>query len=242
MKRAFIFGISGKMGKMLCVCADKFGYTVVGGYDTVQHPTIPTFNNADEINIDFDVIIDFSRPQSLNALIATAKQRACPAVIATTGYSDNQIQQIHALSECVPIFRSANMSLGIAAVIAAAKSVKSILGDSFDIEIVEKHHNQKADAPSGTALLIADALTDKTNQVFNRSGARRHGEVGITSVRGGGVVGEHEIGFYSDNEIITISHSARSRSLFAFGAYKAADFLLGASAGQYDMNDVVKSL
>lgn len=242
MKKAFVFGINGKMGKMLESCAGDFGYVVTGGFDVAPARDIPTFTNTDDVNVPFDVIIDFSRPQTLGALISLADKTRTPAVIATTGYNDSELKSISMLSHRVPVFRSGNMSLGIAATKAAALAAKSVLGDGFDIEIVEKHHNQKADSPSGTALLLADALCPRANQVINRDGKRNRGELGITSVRGGSVVGEHEIGFYGDDEIVTVSHSARSRKLFAAGAFKAADFILSTQSGLYDMDDLVDVL
>ena len=243
MKKAFIFGIDGRMGKMLTACAADYGYTVVGGFDkTPRGGDIPVYNDTNKIDVAFDVIIDFSNPYLLSPIIALADGKKTPVVIATTGYNDSELHAIRLLANTVPVFRSGNMSLGIAATKAAAKAAQCILGDMFDIEIVEKHHNQKLDNPSGTALLLADALAPKERQVVNRFGKRNKGEVGITSVRGGGVVGEHEIGFYGEDEIITISHSARSRKLFAAGAYKAADFLLTAPPALYDMDDLVKTL
>ena len=242
MKKAFIFGINGKMGKMLVKCAPDFGYEITGGFDVAPHPDIPTFDDVRAADVPFDVIIDFSRPQTLTPLIALAEMRRVPCVIATTGYNDSELMSIRMLAKRIPVFRSGNTSLGIAATKAAAKAAQAILGDAFDIEIVEKHHNQKVDSPSGTALLLADALAPRDKQVIDRNGKRKHGELGITSVRGGGVVGEHEIGFYGEHEIVTISHSARSRELFAAGAFKAADFLLTAKPALYDMDDVVASL
>ncbi|MCH5165607.1 MAG: 4-hydroxy-tetrahydrodipicolinate reductase [Clostridiales bacterium] len=242
MKKAFIFGLNGKMGKMLTECAKDCGYEITGGFDVAPNADIPTFSDVQKIDVPFDVIIDFSRPQTLAALVELASGRGVPAVIATTGYTKSELEVISELSKKVPLLRSGNMSLGIAAMKAAAKTAQAILGDSFDIEIVEKHHNQKADSPSGTALLLADALASSEHQVINRNGKRNHGELGITSVRGGGVIGEHEIGFYGDDEIVTISHSARSRKLFAQGAYKAADFLLSAPPALYDMDDLVNTL
>ncbi|MDE7164206.1 MAG: 4-hydroxy-tetrahydrodipicolinate reductase [Clostridiales bacterium] len=243
MKKAFIFGIDGRMGKILTECAADFGYTVVGGFDkTPRSGDIPVFNDTNKIDVDFDVIIDFSNPYLLSPIVALADRTLKPTVIATTGYNDSELHMIMLLSKKVPVFRSGNMSLGIAATKAAAVAAKAVLGDMFDIEIVEKHHNQKLDNPSGTALLLADALISRDNQVVNRDGKRKKGELGITSVRGGGVVGEHEIGFYGEDEIVTISHSARSRKLFAAGAYKAADFLLSAAPALYDMDDLVKTL
>lgn len=240
--KAFVFGISGKMGKMLVSCASDFGFEIVGGFDSIPSPDVPTFTDVNDVNTAFDVIIDFSRPQTLTPLITLANARRVPVVLATTGYNDSELKSIHVLSRFVPVFRSGNMSLGIAAAKAAAKTVQSILGDSFDIEIVEKHHNQKADSPSGTALLLADALCPREKQIVNRDGKRNRSELGITSVRGGSVVGEHEIGFYGDDEIVTISHSARSRKLFAAGAFEAARFLLNSKSGLYDMDDLTEVL
>lgn len=242
MKKAFIFGINGKMGTMLAKSANDYGFEIAGGFDTAQTSDFPTFSDINDIDVAFDVIIDFSRPQTLAPLIALADKTATPTVIATTGYNDSELKSIRMLSAKVPVFLSGNMSLGIAAVKAAAIAAKSVLGDSFDIEIVEKHHNQKADSPSGTALLLADALAPRNKQTVNRDGKREKGELGITSVRGGGVVGEHEIGFYGEDEIVTVSHSARSRKLFAAGAFKAADFLQDRKSGLYGMDDLVKTL
>lgn len=241
MKKVFIVGINGKMGKVLTEVAPEYGYAVSGGYDA-QAQGDGVFADVQKVDVDFDVIIDFSRPATLPAIISLAKEHGSPVVIATTGYTADELGTINDLSETVPVFRSANMSLGIAAAKAAAKTAQAILGDAFDIEIVEKHHNQKADSPSGTALLLADALCDRDRQVFGRDGKRNAGEVGIVSVRGGGVVGEHEIGFYGADETVTVAHSARSRRLFAAGAYKAADYLLGKKSGLYDMDDLVAAL
>lgn len=242
MKNVFIVGINGKMGKMLCEVAETYGYTVVGGFDKVQGGDYPVFSDAAKVKLEYDAVIDFSRPDptALKATCTLAKKRKVPAVIATTGYGNDGLDTITELSHTVPVFFSANMSLGIAAAKAAAIAVKRILGDEFDIEILEKHHNQKADSPSGTALLLADALAPRDKQIINRFGKREHDELGITSVRGGGVVGEHEIGFYGDDEIITIQHSARSRRLFAAGAFRAVDFVLGKPSGLYDMDDLVR--
>ena len=243
MKKAFIFGIDGKMGKMLSASAADYGYTIVGGFDkTPRGGEIPVYNDTDKIDVAFDVIIDFSHPYLLSPIIGLADRTLTPVVFATTGYNDSEAHAIMLLSQKVPVFRSGNMSLGIAAAKAAAVAAQKVLGDMFDIEIVEKHHNQKLDSPSGTALLLADALSPRDNQVINRVGKRNKGEVGITSVRGGGVVGEHEIGFYGEDEIVTITHSARSRKLFAAGAYKAADFILSAPPALYNMDDLVKTL
>ena len=228
------------MGKMLCSAAADFGFEVAGGYDVVSAGG-NVFDDVSAVNVPFDAVIDFSRPQTLDVVIELASTRRVPAVIATTGYTEAQKDKISALSKSVPVFYSANMSLGIAAVKAAAVAVKAVLGDDFDIEILEKHHNQKADVPSGTALLLADALCPKDKQIVNRDGMRSRGELGISSIRGGTVVGEHEIGFYGDDEIITVAHSARSRKLFAAGAFKAVEFLFTVSPALYCMDDLVSA-
>lgn len=244
MKKAFVFGINGKMGTALITSASSLGYEIVGGFDVKPSPAgIPTFDDVNNVTMPFDVIIDFSRPQTLTPLITLAEKTRVPVVIATTGYNASELKSMSILATRVPVLHSGNFSLGIAAVKAAAKAAQAVLGDEFDIEIVEKHHNQKADSPSGTAIMLADALSSRDDQVFARDGKRNHGEIGITSVRGGGVVGEHEIGFYGENEIVTITHSARSRSLFAAGAFKAADFLIKSKKPKmYSMNDVVADL
>ncbi len=244
MKKIFIVGINGKMGKMLCETAPDYGFEVSGGFDMQAGGSYRVFTDVRDVDVPYDAVIDFSRPSptALDAVIYLAKKAGTPAIIATTGYDDTGLKKIDELSQAVPVFKTSNFSLGIAAAKAAALAAQAILGDKFDIEIVEKHHNQKADSPSGTAILLADALAPKSKQVVNRVGKRSDGELGIVSIRGGGVVGEHEIGFYGDDEIVTVSHSARSRRLFAAGALKATLFVLGKRPGMYDMDDLVDSL
>lgn len=239
MKKAFVFGISGKMGRILLSCAPEFGYEITGGFDLVKCDGVPTFDDTRNVNVPYDVIIDFSRPSSLTAMVSLVESKPVPVVIATTGYNDSEKKTISLMSTRVPVMHSGNFSLGIAAAKAAAKAAQAVLGDAFDIEIVEKHHNRKVDSPSGTALLLADALIPREKQIFGRDGKRNKGELGITSVRGGGVVGEHEIGFYGEDEILTITHSARSRNLFAAGAFRAADFLLKAKPGLYTLDNLI---
>lgn len=240
MKKAFVFGIAGKMGKMLCDSAAENGYEIVGGFDNCECSGYKTFDNVSAVDVRFDVIIDFSVPCLLRHIIALADKTSVPVVIATTGHNDSELKNIDSLAEKIPVMRSGNYSMGVAALKAAAQTVRSVLGDRYDIEIVEKHHNQKTDSPSGTALMLADALSQRDRQIFGRQGKRSRGELGIVSVRGGGVVGEHEIGFYGENEIVSLSHSARSRKLFADGAFKAADFLISSKPGLYDMDDLVE--
>lgn len=242
MEKAFVFGINGKIGRLLAQSCRDYGYEITAGFDTEQLGDIPTYQDVTKVSEPFDVIIDFSRPQCLTPMIALVTAKPVPVVIATTGYNDSELFSIRMMSKRVPVFMSSNMSIGIAAVKAAAKAAQAVLGDKFDIEIVEKHHNQKVDSPSGTALMLADALAPSEKHVIDRMGKRNHGELGITSVRGGSVVGEHEIGFYGEDEIVTVSHSARSRKLFAAGAFKAADFVLNAKPALYDMDDIVNTL
>ena len=209
------------MGKMLVKCAPDFGYEITGGFDVAPHPDIPTFDDVRAADVPFDVIIDFSRPQTLTPLIALAEMRRVPCVIATTGYNDSELMSIRMLAKRIPVFRSGNTSLGIAATKAAAKAAQAILGDAFDIEIVEKHHNQKVDSPSGTALLLADALAPRDKQVIDRNGKRKHGELGITSVRGGGAFCEkprtvcggrvQSRGFFAHRKARAVRHGRRCR-------------------------------
>ena len=187
---------------------------------------------------------DFSRPAALGDVIALARRTKKPAVIATTGYTDEQLAEIKALSSEVPVFRSANMSVGVALLRHLCQEAAKVLGETFDVEIVEAHHNRKADAPSGTALLLADAVKARRPDaayVFGRSGhhPRQPNEIGIHSLRMGNVVGEHEVIFATDNQTITLKHQAHDRALFAEGALAAADFLQGQPAGLYHMEDLL---
>ena len=199
-----------------------------------------------EAGLEADVIIDFSHPSVLEDLLAFAKERKIPAVIATTGLNDEQIESIKVASNDVPLFFSANMSIGVSLVSELAKKAAKVLQGSFDIEIVEAHHNQKIDAPSGTALMLADsiseALDEKPIYEFDRHSKRMKrtkNEIGIHAVRGGTIVGEHEIIFAGPDEVIKISHSAYSKQLFANGSVNAGLFLVGKNPGFYSMKDLV---
>ena len=170
-----------------------------------------------------------------------------PAVLCTTGYSDEQVKDIEEGSKHIPILRSANMSLGINLIIELAKKAASVFGEDFDIEIIEQHHNQKLDAPSGTALMIADAVSSvraESEYIYDRHAYRKKREkkeIGIHSVRGGNIVGDHEVIFAGQDEILKISHSARSKTVFAVGALNAAVFLKNQTPGMYDMSDLLGS-
>ncbi len=191
--------------------------------------------------------MDFSRPDALDSLIEYGKENNIGIVFCTTGYSDEQIKKINDLSKILPIFRSANMSIGINVVNNILKNISSLLYKNFDIEIVEKHHNQKVDSPSGTAILLADTIKDTIPDniefVNGREGIKKrvHNEIGIHSIRGGSIVGEHEILFAGQGETIEIKHTAISREVFAIGALKACEFMYKKNAGLYNMDNVISN-
>lgn len=213
--------------------------------DTADAPDYPTFRRAADVNVDFDVIADFSRPQTLDEVIALSDRYERPVIIATTGYDENGMKKIEALSKRRAVLMSGNMSFGVTLLTALLEKAAAALGDGFDAEIVEKHHNQKADAPSGTALMLARSVQSarpESRIICGRSGAnckRDKNDISISSVRGGTVVGEHEVMFLGNDEIITLSHSAFSRKIFAVGAVKAAKFLIGKKPALYGMRDVL---
>ena len=196
---------------------------------------------------DADVIIDFSNPALLNDLLDFAVKKSMPVVIATTGYDESQKKQIQEASRKTSVFFTYNMSLGINLLANLAKKAVQVLGDGFDIEIIEKHHNQKIDAPSGTALMLADAICEELNKPMkyeydrhSKREKRTKNEIGMHAVRGGTIVGEHEIMFAGRDEIITLSHSARSKEVFAVGAVNAALFLKDKPAGMYSMKEMIE--
>ena len=245
MVKIFLFGISGKMGRRIVECANERGVEVVGGFDITAHPTVPTYTDIDSIPLNFDVIVDFSRAEVLPSVIALMKRSGKGAVLASTGYSDSQEKEIRETSSTCAVLRSGNMSVGVNLLLKLVSEVTAKIGDAFDIEIIEKHHNQKADAPSGTALMLANAVKEvKTDAKFlyGREGAskRNADEVTIHAVRGGTIVGEHEVIFAGADEIITLSHTALSRGIFAEGAIKAAKFLADKTSGYYTMKNALE--
>jgi len=209
----------------------------------------PVYSSFKDLDPDVgDVIVDFSVISVVGEMLDFAVSTKTPAVICTTGYNDCQLLEISEASKKVAIFRSGNMSLGINLIIKLAETATKVLGDNFDIEVIEAHHNQKIDAPSGTALMIADAISNASplalNYEFDRHSKRMKrpkNEIGIHSIRGGTIVGEHEIIFAGHDEVIKISHSAASKEVFAEGAINAATYLAGKAPGSYDMNDLLKS-
>ena len=245
-----ITGCSGKMGaSVINAASGRDDVNIAAGVD-IAAPVNADFEYAKDfsaLTAEADVIVDFSNPAVLSSMLEYAQAKKLPVVICTTGFSDEQLKMIDEASKNIPVFRSGNMSLGINLIIELAKKASAVLVDGFDVEIIEQHHNLKLDAPSGTALMIADAVKEvKTDAeyVYDRHSYRKKRdkrEVGIHSVRGGNIVGEHEIIFAGQDEILKISHSARSKTVFAVGALNAAVFLKGKQPGMYNMSDLLSS-
>ncbi len=244
--KLIINGVFGRMGKAVAaLAAADPDVRVVCGVDIASGAAdFPVAERIDDYTGDADVIIDFSHHSGTAAVCDYAARRGIPAVIATTGHTEEEKAYIAATAEKTAIFASANMSLGVALLCKLCKEAAAFL-DGADIEITEKHHNKKLDAPSGTALMIADGIKsvkEESYYVFDRSKERRQrekAEIGIHAVRAGNIVGEHEVLFALGNEHITISHSAFNRELFADGAFKAARFLVGKAPGLYNMEDLL---
>ena len=251
MVKIVISGCSGHMGRVVeRLCAADPEVEVAAGFDILgsSDRDFPVYSSPALLEARADAVIDFSSPAALDGLLEYARRTGTPLVLATTGYSPEQVAQSGAAALEVPIFRSANMSLGINVLLELVRKAASILGDSCDIEIVERHHRRKVDAPSGTALMIADAAASacghETEYVFERRSVRRpreKKEIGISAVRGGTIVGEHEIIFAGHDEVMEIRHTALSREIFAQGALAAAKFMAGVEKpGLYDMSYIVK--
>lgn len=248
MTRIILSGCNGKMGKTITHCvSQRDDCEIVAGFDINTEATAyPVYADPAQCNIEADVVVDFSHPAMLDGVLKYAKAHKLPIVIATTGLSEIQLQAIQTAAYEIAVFSSANMSLGISLLAELAKKAASVLGTSFDVEIIEKHHNQKIDAPSGTALMLADAIKDglpySPTYVFDRHAVRQKRdahEIGFSSIRGGTIVGEHDVLFAGHDESITLSHSAASKGVFATGAINAAAFLVGKPAGYYTMKDLV---
>lgn len=247
MKVAILGG--GAMGRTLAqMVEERDGFTLAGMVDPLAGETLEALENtraAAELGLRIDspnVVIDFSNPANLDMLCEYCKQHSCPAVIATTGFDGDQVSQIEALAASVPVVFSANFSLGVNVMKRVISQLSPILGENFDIEIVEKHHNKKLDAPSGTAKLLLAAADPEGayDHVFGREGDRRRGrEIGIHAVRGGTIAGEHTVIYAGNDEVIEIRHSAASKKVFAEGALKAAAFVAEAETGLYTMEDVL---
>ena len=251
MTRIIMHGCNGKMGQVITgICNNDPDCEIVAGIDISDHiktNNYPVFSDINECNVEADVVVDFASAKAVDGLLDWCKAKKVPLVLCTTGLSDEQVNKVVVYSKEVAILRSANMSLGINMLLKELKSVASILAPSgFDIEIVEKHHNQKVDAPSGTALALADSINESLGNeytyVYDRHAVRQKRdakEIGISAVRGGSIVGEHEVIFAGPDEVITITHTAYSKALFANGAVQAAKYLKGKPAGLYDMSGVI---
>ncbi|HEY8444411.1 MAG TPA: 4-hydroxy-tetrahydrodipicolinate reductase [Clostridia bacterium] len=249
MMNLMICGIGGKMGKTLLAAAkqDKDINKIVGfdKFKDIQGVDIPIFVDYDSVPKDINCIIDFSRPEAVYGILDYAKTNKIPVVIATTGYSAEQQDLIAQASKDIPIFFSGNMSLGVSVMCELVKIAASKLAD-FDIEIVETHHNQKVDAPSGTAIMLAQSVNEglprPRHLTFGRHSSnqkREKEEIGMHSLRGGTVVGEHTVSFFGGDEVISIKHTAQSKTIFALGAIKAAKFLLNKPNGLYGMKELL---
>ncbi|MBQ1916408.1 MAG: 4-hydroxy-tetrahydrodipicolinate reductase [Lachnospiraceae bacterium] len=250
MTRIIMNGANGHMGQVITqIVAGDDDCQIVAGIDpyTEQKNDYPVYAWPAECDVDADVIIDFSNAKAVDGLLDYAAEKQIPVVLCTTGLSDAQIEKVNETSKKVAILRSANMSLGINTLFELLGKATKVFADAgFDVEIVEAHHNQKLDAPSGTAIALADAVNEaadgKYTYIYDRHDRRQKRdpkEIGISSIRGGNIVGEHEVIFAGDNEVITFKHQATSKSVFAKGAVEAAKFLKGKPAGLYDMRQVI---
>lgn len=248
MIKVLINGCNGKMGQeVLNAINNNENFEVLNGVDIKENPdyTFPVYTNTDEIKEKPDVIIDFSVPVATMKILEYAKENNVPIVIATTGLSEEEKQKIKEYSKTIPIFQSANMSYDINLMKKVVAEVAKNLNQT-DIEIVETHHNRKIDSPSGTALLLADsinnALDNKKDYNFNRfqnREKRKKNEIGFSSIRGGNIVGEHTVIFFGENESFEITHKAYSRGVFAEGALKGAEYIVGKENGYYSMDDII---
>lgn len=243
-------GCNGKMGQVITgIIKEDENAQIVAGIDVSDHiqNDYPVFSKISECNVEADVVIDFASVAAIDGLLDFCEEKRMPVVLCTTGLSQEQLDRVSKVSESTAILKSANMSLGINMLLKHLKEVTNILAPAgYDIEIVEKHHNQKVDAPSGTALALADsineALDNQYDYKYDRSQERKKREkkeIGLSAVRGGTIVGEHEIIFAGTDEVIEFKHTAYSKAIFAKGAVQAAKFLAGKGAGMYDMADVI---
>ncbi len=250
MTKIIMRGCNGKMGRVITeIVRNDADAQIVAGIDIFDdgHNDYPVFENFAKCSVDADVIIDFASTNNFDEFLDYCEEKGVPAVICTTGLSKEQTDRISDASRKTAFLRSANMSLGINTLFKVLKNISPLLaGAGYDIEIVEKHHNQKLDAPSGTALALADAINESLEEdygyKFDRSkdrAKRPKDEIGISAVRGGTIVGEHEIIFAGEDEVIEIKHTAYSKRIFAKGAVEAAKFLAGKPTGLYTMKDVL---
>ena len=250
MVRMIMHGCNGKMGQVITgICKEDENIEIVAGIDpyTGLKNDYPVFAKIGECNVEADVIVDFAAAPAVDELLAYSIEKQIPVVLCTTGLTEEQLQKVEETSKKVAVLKSANMSLGINMLMDLLRKAAKILAPAgFDMEIVEKHHNQKLDAPSGTALALADSINEALNNAYDykydRSQERKKRdkyEIGIQAVRGGNIVGEHEVIFAGTDEVIEFKHTAYSKAVFAKGAVEAAKFLAGKPAGRYEMSDVI---
>ena len=249
MQKIIISGCNGHMGRVVAdICATDPQVEVVAGIDILgqPNPNFPVFSSPAACDVEADAVIDFSPASSVKERLDFCKARKIGIVIAGTAFSDEDEALIREAANVIPVFQTGNLSVGVNLLQMLVKKAAEVLGDAFDAEIVERHHNMKKDAPSGTALMLAKSVNEgfggNKENVYGRHGlvgAREKREIGIHAVRGGTIVGEHEVMFAGQDEIVTLSHSARSRMVFAEGALRAAEWLTSQPAGKYDMNDLL---
>lgn len=246
--RILLCGACGKMGgNVLTLLKDDNEAVAVCGVDLYpKQLDVPVYTQFADVQETADVIIDFSSPVGLIDRLEYAKTHQLGIVLASTGFTEDDLKTVDSYSKEIAIFKTANLSLGVNLMQALCKTAAEVLGEAFDVEIIERHHNLKKDAPSGTALMLAQSINeafDGQKRIVNGRdgivGAREKAEIGMHAVRGGTIVGEHEVMFAGEDEIITITHSARSKRVFAAGAIRAAKFLKGKPAGMYEMKDLL---
>ena len=251
--KVLLHGCNGKMGRVMTrVLAETGDMEVVCGVDISPDKadnTYPVYASLAEVKESPDILIDFSHRSTLDGLLAFGISRNLPLVICTTGFSAEEKQKMADAAKRIPILNSPNMSLGVNLLLSLVTKAAQALRDDFDVEIVERHHNQKADSPSGTAEMIADAVNaargGEMQYIYGRHSKtekRRKREIGIHAVRGGAIVGDHDVIFAGQGEILEIKHSALSRDVFAYGTVSAARFLVGKGPGLYSMKDVVEGM
>ncbi len=250
--RILLSGACGRMGRTVAELCREREITVAAGVDVstcgddLGFPVYPSFDSVKE---KANVIVDFTRPETLPDLTAYALREKMPAVIATTGFNPADMKRIRDAAQVIPIFQSANMSLGINLMKSLIRQAASVLGEAFDVEIIERHHNKKIDAPSGTALMLFDELSkcypggrEMMPGRESRTQMRDHREIGVHAIRGGTLAGTHEVGFYGAGETLTLIHDAQNRTVFAQGAVAAAAFIKDKPAGLYAMDDLIRQM
>lgn len=251
MVKVIMHGCNGKMGQVITrLAAADPELAIVAGVDARAQALndYPVFGDISECDVEADVVIDFSNASAVDHLLDWCQEKQMPVVLCTTGLSGEQLQRVEEAAGRTAVLKSANMSLGVNLLMRLLQDAAKVLApEGFDMEIVERHHNQKVDAPSGTAIALADALNGALEggyeYVYDRSGQRKKRdshEIGISAVRGGTIVGEHEVIFAGEDEVIEFKHTAYSKALFAKGAVAAAKFLAGKGPGRYDMSDVIQ--